>query len=196
MSFVHRQSFSTPFTHSCAPFTGMSKVFRRLCASATDGLRLFRGVPDSRQQRAAATIREALASTFSRGMVRDRRLENGAAIHVVDVEVAKGGTVARVLWEPMDERRHGDEKSLTTLQRALEQRSGILRAYVNSYLKQKSAVALEFVPLQLANSRTKRASAFARSQKAALQAIRQELTQRKAKAEDSDAKLEVAEFLR
>lgn len=174
----------------------MLRVFRRLCASATDGLRLFRGVPDSRQQRAAATIREALASTFSRGMVRDRRLENGAAIHVVDVEVAKGGTVARVLWEPMDERRNGDEKSLTTLQRALEQRSGILRAYVNSYLKQKSAVALEFVPLQLANSRTKRASAFARSQKAALQAIRQELTQRKAKAEDSDAKLEVAEFLR
>lgn len=152
------------------------RVVRGLSTDAA-GLKLFRGnAADKRQQRTAANIREALSAAFARGAIKDHRLEHGAAIHVVDVEVAKGGGVARVLWEPSDERRSEDARALRTLQAALEKKAGLLRAHVNSYLRLKRAVALEFVPLRSAlGQRTQAATAFVANQRRALDEISEQL---------------------
>ena len=75
-------------------------------------------------------------------------MDDGQAVHVVDVQIERSGTLARVLWEPMDDR--ADERRL---QKALERKKGILRAHVNSYVNQRVAVALEFVPRSAAPPR-------------------------------------------
>ena len=113
---------------------------RLLCASAP---RLFRGpLPTQHQRRVAARVRLALSQTLSRGLVKDRQLDDGAAVHVVDVQVARGNALARVLWEPMDDAR-GDVRQI---QSALDRKRGILRHHVNALLQQKRAIALEFIP--------------------------------------------------
>ena len=95
---------------------------------------------DRTQRRVATTVRESLVHTLASGIIKDRRMEDGAAVNVLDVQVAKGSMVARVLWEPMTERHDADR-----IHSALQKKSGILRHHVNSYLNHKRAIALEFV---------------------------------------------------
>lgn len=68
-------------------------------------------------------------------------MDNGQAVHVADVQVERSGYLARVLWEPM----HGGA-SEDAVRAALERKKGILRHHVNSYINQRIAVQLEFVP--------------------------------------------------
>jgi ribosome-binding factor A len=105
---------------------------RSLSTSAGVLPRLFRGGPPTqKQRRVAATVREALIYTLSSGIVKDRGFDNGASVHVIDVQVARGCVLARALWEPLDERYDPQR-----VEAALERKSGILRAHVNSYLNQ------------------------------------------------------------
>ncbi len=62
-------------------------------------------------------------------------------MHIVDVQVDLSCVHARVLWEPMR-----DADAEPPLQAALERKTGILRACVNSYINRRLAVRLEFVP--------------------------------------------------
>lgn len=106
--------------------------------------RLFRKKPISaKQHRLAASVREALAKTLASGVVKDRGMANGHAVYVADVQVESSGYLARVLWEPMNE----EVNSVETVRAALERKKGLLRHHVNSYIDQRVAVQLEFVPL-------------------------------------------------
>ena len=95
-----------------------------------------------RQQIVAATVSEALTATLASGLIKDRGFANGAAVRVCDVQLTKDVHCARVLWEPMDVQYKVD-----AVQRALERRKGILKAHVNSYVNQKWAIDLEFLPI-------------------------------------------------
>lgn len=95
---------------------------------------------DARQLAVAATVRESLDRTLSSGIIKDRGFEDGAAVHVMDVEVAKGCLLARVLWEPSETGADADR-----IERALKRKSGILKKHVNAYVNQRYAVSLEFV---------------------------------------------------
>ena len=106
-------------------------------------LQLFSKQPPNgsrKQQIVATTVREALDVTFASGIIKDRGFADGAAVHVVDVQVSKDGLLARVLWEPMDARYDA-----ARVERSLRRKRGILRQHVNSYLNQKWAIQIEFV---------------------------------------------------
>ena len=106
-------------------------------------LQLFSKQPPNgsrKQQIVATTVREALDVTFASGIIKDRGFADGAAVHVVDVQVSKDGLLARVLWEPMDGRYDA-----ARVERSLRRKRGILRQHVNSYLNQKWAIQIEFV---------------------------------------------------
>ena len=86
----------------------------------------------TRKQRIlSTTVQEALSVTLASGMIKDSGFADGAAVHVKDVQVSSDGLLARILWEPMDERYMADDVG-----RALRRREGILRRHVNSYLNQ------------------------------------------------------------
>ena len=55
-------------------------------------------LPTQHQRRVAARVRLALSQTLSRGLVKDRQLDDGAAVHVVDVQVARGNARVRFLY--------------------------------------------------------------------------------------------------
>lgn len=115
----------------------------RLLSSSPPRLKLLKSaVPNAsrRQQIVATTVREALDVTLASGIIKDRGFADGAAVHVRDVQVTKDALLARVLWEPMDERYKVEQ-----VQRALNRRRGILKQHVNSYVNQKWAIHLEFV---------------------------------------------------
>ena len=123
---------------------GALRLARALCTSFPTP-RLFRGPPPTQsQRRVASKVHQVLVQTLARGLVRDRWLQDGAAIHILNVQVARGSTLARVLWEPMDDRH-----DVGKLQQALTRKRGILRRHVTSYLRQKRAVDLQFVPKAL-----------------------------------------------
>ena len=109
---------------------------QRLLSSSSSGdrLRLFKGqkmANATRKQRIlSTTVQEALSVTLASGMIKDGGFADGAAVHVKDVQVSSDGLLARILWEPMDERYMADDVG-----RALR-REGILRRHVNSYLNQ------------------------------------------------------------
>ena len=106
-------------------------------------LKLFGGAKPNatrRQQVVATTVREALDVTLASGIIKDRGFADGAAVHVLDVQVTKDAMMARVLWEPMSERYDA-----AAIQRALSRRRGILKQHVNSYVNKKWAIHLEFV---------------------------------------------------
>ncbi len=106
-------------------------------------LQLFSKQPPNasrKQQIVATTVREALDVTFASGIIKDRGFADGAAVHVVDVQVSKDALLARVLWEPMDGRYDA-----ARVERSLRRKRGILRQHVNSYLNQKWAIQIEFV---------------------------------------------------
>ena len=111
-------------------------------AAGGGGPQLFasRRPTDRSQRMLAATVKESLTQTLASGIIKDRGMDDGAAVHVIDVQVARKGLVARVLWEPMRERDDAER-----VQRALERKCGILRAHVNSYVNKKSAISIEFV---------------------------------------------------
>lgn len=134
----------------------------RLLCTSTPVPRLFGGAPPTqKQRRVAATVKEALTSTLASGLIKDRGFRNGEAVHVVDVQVARGCSLARVLWEPlMDDDQ--DDNAPKRISAALERKSGILRAHVNSYVNQKVAIKLEFVharPVSHAATQAARAQA-------------------------------------
>lgn len=114
---------------------------RAVCTAVLQTPKVFKGEPSVAQRRTAASVHEALVQIFARGTINDRFLENGAAIHVVAVHVAKGNGLARVIWEPL-----GAHHDVSKMQRALKRRCGILRAHVNAAVRQKHAIGLEFVP--------------------------------------------------
>ena len=78
-----------------------------------------------------------LAEGLARGVVRDRTLQNGQAISVMQVEVTKDLQLARVFWEPMDFAATAADTA--RLQRALHRRRGVLVNHVNAYLRQRVA---------------------------------------------------------
>ena len=99
------------------------------------------GPTTQKQRKVAASVHEALLRTFASGIIKDHGFEHGAAVHVVEVHVAPGALLARVLWEPMN-----DQHDWQRVERALQRKRGILRAHVNSYVCQKNAIQLEFLP--------------------------------------------------
>ena len=123
-------------------------------------------------------MRESLEKTLALGIIKDRGFADGAAVHVLDVQVSKDVQRARVLWEPMDERYESG-----AVERALERRKGILKQHVNSYVNQKWAIHLEFVPAESAMVPIDRSQAL-------LAAVRADLDEsarrRAADAEDDD----------
>ena len=153
---------------------------RSLCTAAVPPPllpRLFnsRIPPTQKQRRVAATVREALAYTFSSGIIKDRWLDDGKAVHVLDVQAAKGCVLARVLWEPMSERHDANQ-----VKTALERKSGILRAHVNSYLNQKTAIKLEFV------QHTRRREEVLAAQQDLFAAVRADLQRAKPGLDDAE----------
>ena len=96
--------------------------------------------PTATQRRVEQTVREALDKTFASRIIKDRGFDDGAAVHVLDVQVSPGNSVARILWEPMSTRYNVEH-----IRRALARKKGILRSHVNSWVNQRLAVQLEFV---------------------------------------------------
>jgi ribosome-binding factor A len=118
---------------------------RRLCRGYTPVAvpRLFKDRAVTQQQRRTAQdVHEALVQTLASGTLVDRKLENGFAIHIIDVQVSPNSAMARVLWEPMDDTR----TDIPQLQHALTRRLGLLRSRVASYMNRKRAIELEFIP--------------------------------------------------
>jgi ribosome-binding factor A len=96
-----------------------------------------------RAQRTASTVHRALAEGLARGSVlRDRVLDNGRAISVMQVEMTRDLHLARVFWEPME--FDASAADTARLQRALDRRRGVLASHVNGYLRQRIAPTLEF----------------------------------------------------
>ena len=94
-----------------------------------------------RQQRTARRILELLAEGLHRGIVRDRRLRDGAAVSLTAVEVSPDLQLARVFWVAAAPAQ-GEE---ARLQAALNARKGAMHLHINAYLRQRRATKLEFV---------------------------------------------------
>ena len=91
---------------------------------------------------AAQKCKKALDRTFASGIITDRGVGDlGSHIHVIDVQVCRRALHARVLWEPMALQ----ESDVGRLERALVRRRGIIKAHVNSYMKQQFAMNVAFV---------------------------------------------------
>ena len=114
-------------------------------------------------------MRAALAEGLARGVVRDRALRDGAAVSIVQVEVSRDLQIARVYWEPMDDRDDPER-----LRRALDRRRGVLLHHVNAYLRQRVAPSLEFHQIVPGGE-----SGFVRAHDEAMGILRREEAQRR-----------------
>ena len=120
-------------------------------------------------------MRAALAEGLARGVVRDRALRDGAAVAIVQVEVSRDLQIARVYWEPMDDRDDPER-----LRRALDRRRGVLLHHVNAYLRQRVAPSLEFHQIVPGGE-----SGFVRAHDEAMDILRREEAQRRASSSAS-----------
>lgn len=149
-------------------------------------LKLFNssGKPNaSRKQKiVATTVREALAVTLSSGIIKDRGFGDGAAVTILDVQVSKNCQEARVLWEPMH-----SKYDAAAVQRALKRRSGILKQHVNSYVNQKWAIHLEYVPAPTEETAPHHAAARAEALFEAMRVDLDKLAARRRADEDEEA---------
>ena len=70
---------------------GALRLARALCTSFPTP-RLFRGPPPTQsQRRVASKVHQVLVQTLARGLVRDRWLQDGAAIHILNWVSGSGG---------------------------------------------------------------------------------------------------------
>ena len=121
----------------------MLTLSRRLLSSSSRTTpSLFAGItskepPSPTQRKVAQTVREGLERIFASGIIKDKGFDNGAAVYIVDVQVAKSNRIARVLWEPMD-----DSYDVNRVHRALTRKAGIIRTHVNTWLNRVRCPAL------------------------------------------------------
>ena len=177
---VLRSDFSGP----CAPRARtrlvdmMLHVVRHFSTSSSSYPPLFaksgRQPLGKGQLRLAQTVLESLHKTFASRIIKDRGFDDGAAVHVIDVQVPARGTVARVLWEPMHE---GYDHM--KIKKALERKKGILRKHVNSWVNQRYAVQLEFISATDIEGNPSEAIAAAAAKDALFAAVRADLQERR-----------------
>ena len=139
--------------------------------------------PTATQRRVEQTVREALDKTFASRIIKDRGFDDGAAVHVLDVQVSPGNSVARILWEPMSTRYNVEH-----IRRALRRKTGILRAHVNSWVNQRLAIKLEFVAAMDENGQPEQRTQQVKQQSALFEALQADLDAReRRRREDAEA---------